>query len=313
MNIARRMIAAVLVPLLAAAAWVAQCGAADETVRQGRVSVDGLEMFYREAGDPSQTAIVLLHGFPSSSHMFRDLLPALGLHFHVIAPDYPGMGSSAVPPEGAPALTFDKVADYVEKFLDGMHVDRAIIYMQDFGGPVGMRLATRHPERVAGLIIQNTPVALDGWEPGRLEAVKRLKGPLTAEKRAAVEARVGLATDVFLYNQGAGHPDRLSPDAVASDAFALADPARRHAMVDLQLDIPSNLDLYPAWQSYLRTARPKALVVWGDGDPIFTPRGADAVAEYDPEVVVRHYAAGHFALEEMHDEIASEILARFGG
>jgi poly(3-hydroxybutyrate) depolymerase len=150
MNIARRMIAAVLVPL-AAAAWVAECGAADETVRQGRVSVNGLEMFYREAGDPSQPAIVLLHGFPSSSHMFRDLLPALGLHFHVIAPDYPGMGSSAVPLEGAPALTFDKVADYVEKFLDGMHVDRAIIYMQDFGGPVGMRLATRHPERVAGL------------------------------------------------------------------------------------------------------------------------------------------------------------------
>ncbi|TDK39782.1 alpha/beta fold hydrolase [Rhizobium deserti] len=310
--IIRRMQAVVLASL-AVAGWVAQCGAADEAVRQGRASVDGLEIFYREAGDPVRPTIVLLHGFPSSSHMFRDLIPALALNFRVIAPDYPGMGSSAVPPEGSPPLTFDKVADYVEKFLDDMHVNRTILYMQDFGGPIGMRLATRNPERVAGLVIQNTPISLDGWEPGRLKAVQGLKGPVTPERRAAVEARVALATDVFLYKKGAAEPDRLSPDAVASDAFALADPARRRAMVDLQLDIPSNLDLYPAWQSYLRTAQPKALVVWGDGDPIFIPRGADAIEQYDSNVVVRHYAAGHFALEERHDEIAREILKRFGG
>lgn len=286
--------------------------AGSEVVSQRKMKVDGVDIFYREAGNATKPVIVLLHGFPSSSHMFRDLLPDLSQDFHVFAPDYPGMGNSGIPSDGADPLTFDRVADYIEGFLRAVHADTTILYMQDFGGPVGMRLALRHPDRIAGLIIQNTPVSLDGWEPNRLKALESSKALSTLDRRAAAESRVSLATDILLYRKGANRPDEVSPDAWSSDAFALADPARHKAMTDLQLDIVSNLDLYPAWQAYLQNARPKALVVWGDGDPIFAPRGADAFAEYDTNTVVRHYASGHFALEERHQDIAREIIARFG-
>lgn len=274
-------------------------------------TIDGRKLFYREAGDVDKPTILLLHGFPSSSHMFRDLIPALEADFHVLAPDYPGMGNSEAPPADGPALTFDALARSIDRFVQQQGVKNAVLYMQDFGGPVGMRLATLHPQWVRGLIIQNTPVSLDGWEPSRLQGVQASSGPQTPEKRAAAQARVVLATDLFLYRHGARDPDSLNPDAWTNDAFALGDPDKRRVMTDLQLDIVSNLALYPQWQAYLQKNRPTTLVVWGDGDPIFVPQGADAIKAFVPGAQIQHYATGHFALEEEHGDIAQRIVRAF--
>lgn len=276
------------------------------------VDVDGIKIFYREAGDPRKPTILLLHGFPSSSHSFRDLIPALDERFHVLAPDYPGMGNSEAPPSEKFKPSFDSVANVIETFVQEIGVTNAILYMQDFGGPIGMRLATGHPDWVRGIIIQNIPVSLDGWEPSRLKAVESSAGPETPEKRAAAESRVVPATDLFLYRHGARDPAGLNPDAWTSDAFALGNAESRRIMTDLQLDIPSNLSLYPKWQDYLRTYQPKTLVVWGDGDPIFVPRGADAIKDFVPHAEVHHYNTGHFALEEEHSDIARQIIRSFG-
>ncbi len=163
-----------------------------------------------------------------------------------------------------------------------------------------------------GIVIQNIPVSLDGWEPSRLKAVQHRAGPETPEKRAAIESRVVLATDLLLYKHGARDPAGLNPDAWTNDAFALSNTESRRIMTDLQLDIPSNLALYPKWQDYLRANQPKTLVVWGDGDPIFVPRGADAIKDFLPRAEVRHYNTGHFALDDDHGDIARHIIRFFG-
>jgi pimeloyl-ACP methyl ester carboxylesterase len=274
------------------------------------VEVDGLKIFYREAGQSAKPTIVLLHGFPSSSHMFRDLIPLLSRDFHVIAPDYPGMGQSEAPASGA-AVTFDYEAASVEHLLKKLGTTKAILYMQDFGGPIGMRIATQHPEWVAGLIFQNIAITEDGWEPARLNAVKANKGPATQEKRAAAEGRVSVATDLNLYRHGAADEAKLNPDAWVSDAFAISNADSHRVMTDLQLDIPSNLDLYGTWAQYLSTKKPKTLVVWGDNDPIFTSHGADAIGALVPGSSVKHYNAGHFALEEQSDDIAAQVIENF--
>jgi pimeloyl-ACP methyl ester carboxylesterase len=274
-------------------------------------SVDGIRIFYREAGDRNKPTIVLLHGFPSSSHMFRDLIPLLSAHFHLIAPDYPGMGFSDAPPADKFAPTFDSVAGVTEKFLQQLGETKVIVYMQDFGGPVGMRIATDHPEWIRGLIVQNTPISDDGWDPARLKAVRANAGPATPEKRAAAESRVVIDTAMLLYKKGARNPEQLNPDAWASDAYALSDPEKRRIMTDLQLDIPSNLDLYPKWQGYLQKNRPETLVVWGKGDPVFAVAGAESVKRYVPKAEVHIYDAGHFALEEDAPDIARQIIRKF--
>jgi pimeloyl-ACP methyl ester carboxylesterase len=188
---------------------------------------------------------------------------------------------------------------------------KVILYEQDFGGPVGMRLALRHPDWIAGLIIQNTPISLDGWEPARLKAVQGNEGRLTAEKRAAAEARVVPATAEYLYHHGARDPAALNPDAWASDEFSMSKPDNRRIMTDLQLDIPSNLAQYPLWQAYLRNYQPKTLVVWGSGDPIFATAGALAVKKEVPNAEVHFYNTGHFALEEDSTDIAKQIISNF--
>jgi pimeloyl-ACP methyl ester carboxylesterase len=285
--------------------------AAAQDVSYHTMQVHGESVFYREAGDPGRPAMVLLHGFPSSSHMFRDLIPALAGQFHVLAPDYPGMGYSAAPSEQRGAVTFDSVAKTIERFVARAGHAQVILYMQDFGGPVGMRLALSHPEWIAGLIFQNTPVSLDGWAPDRLAAVQAGAGADPAARRATAAQRVTLATAQFLYRQGARHPDQLNPDAWASDAYALNLADGRRVMTDLQVDIASNLPLYAGWQAYLKTQRPPTLVVWGDGDPLFPPAGAEAIRRLVPSAEVVHYATGHFALEEEGADIARRILARF--
>lgn len=287
------------------------CGAAAQSMSRHTIQLHGDRVFYREAGDPGLPTIVLLHGFPSSSHMFRDLMPALAGQFHVLAPDYPGMGYSAAPPEQLGAVTFDSLADTVERFVASASQGKVILYMQDFGGPVGMRLATRHPEWIAGLIFQNTPVSLDGWAPDRLAAVQVGAAAPPAARRAAAASRVSLATAQFLHRQGARQPEQLNPDAWLSDAYALGLADDRRVMTDLQVDIASNLALYADWQAYLKARQPPTLVVWGDGDPLFPPAGAEALRQLVPSAEVVHYATGHFALEEEGGEIARRILAYF--
>jgi pimeloyl-ACP methyl ester carboxylesterase len=286
--------------------------ARSEPVSYRYVNVDGIRIFYREAGDPAKPTILLLHGFPSSSHMFRDLIPKLSSDFHLIAPDYPGMGFSEAPSAEKFSATFDSVAKVMEDFVTQVGEKKVIIYEQDFGGPVGMRLALHHPDWINGLIIQNTPISLDGWDPERLKAVRANLGPVTPEKRAAAESRVSAATAEFLYRSGARNPSALNPDAWASDELSISKPENRRIMTDLQLDIPSNLVQYPLWQSYLRQHKPKTLVVWGVRDPIFTTEGALAVRKEIPDAEIHFYNTGHFALEEASDDIAWQIIVNFG-
>jgi pimeloyl-ACP methyl ester carboxylesterase len=275
------------------------------------LQVDGASLFYREAGDPARPTIVLLHGFPSSSHMFRDLIGPLAQQFHVLAPDYPGMGYSDAPAEEKGPVTFDTVAASIDTFIAQASHGPVILYMQDFGGPVGMRVALKHPGQIAGLVFQNTPISLDGWAPARLEAVQAgALAPLSARRAAAAE-RVTLATAQYLYKQGARHPEALNPDAWANDGYALNIAADRRVMTDLQMDIVNNLSLYSSWQAYLRARQPTTLVVWGTGDPVFAPAGAEAVRRAVPGAEVHYYATGHFALEEDGPDIARRILARF--
>lgn len=297
--------------LLPIGAVVLAADVSAQAVSYHTLQIDGAKLFYREAGDPAKPTMLLLHGFPSSSHMFRDLMPQLAPSFHVLAPDYPGMGYSEAPADQRGAATFDSIAASIEHFLDQVGRGPAILYMQDFGGPVGMRLAVKHPERIAGLIFQNTPISLDGWAPARLAAVQAgAVAPMPA-RRAAAEQRVTLATAQFLYRQGARHPEALNPDAWANDAYALNIDANRRVMTDLQVDIAANLALYPAWQAYLRSSQPRTLVLWGSGDPLFVAAGAEAVRRAVPAADIHYYPTGHFALEEDGDEIARRILAFF--
>ncbi len=293
-------------------AWTSLATGAESgpPVQYGFRTVGGVKIFFREAGDRDKPTILLLHGFPTSSHMFRDLIPLLSGRFHVIAFDYPGMGYSEAPAADVPA-SFDSLAVAAENFIEATHQKHLILYMQDFGGPVGMRLAVKHPDWIAGLIFQNTPISLDGWNADRLRAVQAGAGPVTPEKRAAAEHRVSLETAIFLYKQGARSPQTLNPDAWANDAFALANPDSRRVMTDLILDIPSNLDLYPVWREYLASHRPKTLVVWGKNDPVFASAGAEAIRSAVGEAEVDYYDTGHFALEEAGDDIAKRIIRRF--
>jgi pimeloyl-ACP methyl ester carboxylesterase len=281
-------------------------------IRYRHATVDNIDIFYREAGNPDAPTLLLLHGFPSSSAMFRDLIPLLADRFHLVAPDYPGMGASEAPAADKFKPTFDNLATVMTDFAAMLNLSHYILYMQDFGGPVGMRMAVRNPERVDGLIIQNTPVSLDGWDARRLAAIQAgAVGPMTPEKRAAAASRVVQATSNLLHQYGAAHPEQLNPDSWVVDAYALNDPDKRRIMTDLQLDIPSSLALYPVWQEYLRSRQPRTLVVWGRNDPIFSPTGGDVIKTLIPAADVRYYNTGHFALEENGADIAGEIRRYF--
>ena len=309
MYLSMRRIAAAVVATLgivtAGPTWAA-------SVSYKYANVDGIKIFYREAGGPAKPTILLLHGFPSSSHEFRDLIPLLADQFHVIAPDYPGMGYSEAPPPDKFVPTFDGLTRITEKLLTGLGEHHVIVYMTDFGGPVGMRMAVAHPDWISGLIFQNAVISLAGLDPARLKRDEAISGAETSEKRAIAENHVSMATALLLYQHGARNPAGLNPDAWTNDAAALENPESRRIMTDLQLNIPSNVASFPAWQEYLRVNQPKTLVVWGKNDPIFSPRGAEAVRKEIPSAEVHYYNTGHFALEEDHKDIAQQIERVFG-
>lgn len=270
-------------------------------------TVDGLSIFYREAGPADAPTVVLLHGFPSSSHMYRNLIPALAAGYHVIAPDYPGFGYSDAPSAEAFEYTFDHLADIVDKFLDQKGIAKYSIYIQDYGSPVGFRLATRHPERIQAIISQNGNAYDEGLSPFWAEFLY----PFWKERNPATEAKAAslLTLDMtkLQYQAGFRSSESVSPDTWTLDQAALDRPGNAAIQLDLFYDYRKNPPLYPAWHQYLKAKQPPLLAVWGKNDPIFLPAGAAAFQGDVPKAELHLLDTGHFALEEEGPAIAALI------
>ena len=278
-----------------------------ETYRTAQV--DGLKIFYREAGPKDAPTIVLLHGFPTSSHMFRELIPRLSDKYHVVAPDYPGYGYSDQPAPEKYSYTFDHLTDTVDHLLDQLGVHKYSIYIMDYGAPVGFRLATRHPERVQAIITQSGNAYDEGLGP--FWAVYFY--PLWKERNATTEAQtrklLTFDTTKYQYTQGFRNPEDVSPDAYHSDQEILDRPGNDQVQLALAYDYRTNPPLYPSWQKYLREKKPPVLIVWGKNDPIFIEPGAVAFLRDVPNAELHLLNTGHFALEEDGVEIAQYIRA----
>ncbi|HEU4685120.1 MAG TPA: alpha/beta hydrolase [Nitrospira sp.] len=268
-------------------------------------SVEGLKIFYREAGAPTDPAVLLLHGFPSSSHMFRGLIPLLSPHFHVVAPDLPGFGFSEAPDRSRFAYTFDRLADVMDAFTDAIGLTRYALYMFDYGAPVGLRLAIRHPERITAIVSQNGNAYEEGLSTGWNPIRTYWQSP-TAENRAALKAHLSPESVTWTYTHGADE-SRVAPESYTLDSALLARPGNDEIQLDLFLDYASNVKLYPTFQEYFRTHRPPTLAVWGRNDPFFLPAGAQAYQRDNPTAQVELLETGHFALETHSVEIADRM------
>jgi pimeloyl-ACP methyl ester carboxylesterase len=269
--------------------------------------VDGLRIFYREAGPADAPIILLLHGFPTSSHMYRDLIPRLAIRYHVIAPDYPGYGFSDAPSPATFAYTFDHLADVMDRFVQAVGAHRYILYAQDFGGPVGFRLAAKHPDRVAGLVVQNAVAHEEGLSAS-MDAARPYWAKRTPETEAPMRALLTLDTTRFQYLHGARDPSRISPDAWTQAQALLDRPGNDEIQLSILHDYGSNLTRYPEWQAYFRAHQPPTLVAWGKNDPFFTVEGAQAFARDMPGTETHILDTGHFALEEEAPKIAELML-----
>jgi pimeloyl-ACP methyl ester carboxylesterase len=285
--------------------------ASSQTVTYQTANVDGLSIFYREAGPRDAPTLLLLHGFPSSSHMFRDLMPALAAEFHLVAPDYPGFGNSDAPSPAEFHYTFDHLTDIIEHFVERKELRRYAIYAQDFGGPVGFRLATRHPERVSALVVQNA----NAYDQGISKGLRELLQPWWDDRNPQTEAPVlqlfGRKSTLFQYQTGARDPASMNPDAWNLDQYGLDRPGNLELQVELHANYVTNLARYPEWQAYFEKHQPPTLVVWGKGDPVFTVEGAEAYRTHLKDVEVHLLDTGHFALEEDHALIAEHIRRFF--
>lgn len=274
------------------------------------VDVDGFKVHYREAGSPDKPKLLLLHGFPSSGHMFRDLMPLLGDRFHMVAPDLPGFGLSDMPSREAFAYTFDHIASVIDRFTEVVGFDRFAVYVFDYGAPTGFRLAAKHPERITGIISQNGNAYVeglsDGWNPIRAYWEKP-----SADNREALRAFLAPETTRWQYTHGVTDESLVSPDGIALDNHYLTREGAHEVQLDLFLDYQSNVALYPAFQAYFRKHRPHFLAVWGKNDPFFLPPGAEAFKRDMPDAQVRFFDTGHFALETHAKEIAQAIREFF--
>jgi pimeloyl-ACP methyl ester carboxylesterase len=284
----------------------------DGEIAYRSVDVAGSRIFYREAGPSRAPTILLLHGFPSSSHQFRRLLELLGDRYHLVAPDYPGFGYSDAPARkgagGDFVYSFDRLADTMEAFCLALRLERFFLYVFDYGGPVGLRVAERHPEWIAGLIVQNANAYLAGLSSTAQEFVA-----LRSEVPDARDKVMNLLTvemTRFQYQHGAADPARVAPDGWTLDQHFLDRPGRKEIQVDLALDYHSNVERYDAWQAWLRKYQPPTLIVWGRNDPFFTEAGARAYLDDLPAAELHLFDTGHFALEEQATEIA-RLIASF--
>jgi len=264
------------------------------------------KIFYREAGPKNGPAILLLHGFPTSSHMFRNLIPALSDHYRIIAPDLPGFGFSDAPDRKSFVYTFENLAKVIDSFTQSIGLDRYSIYVFDYGAPVGFRLALTHPERITAIISQNGNAYEEGLSEGWNPIQKYWKEPTTGN-RAALRDFLSPATTKWQYVHGVENETLVAPEASALDSALLARPGNDEIQLDLFLDYASNVALYPRFQEYFRTRKPPLLAVWGKNDPFFLPPGAEAFSRDNPDAEVHFYDTGHFALETHHQEIAGAI------
>ena len=269
------------------------------------VRVDGLDIFYREAGPRDAPTLLLLHGFPTSSHMFRDLIPLLAARYHVVAPDYPGFGYSSRPDATAFAYTFDHLADVMEHFTVALGLSHYALYMQDYGGPIGFRLATRHPERISALIVQNANAYEEGVTPGLKDVVLRAWTDHSPEVEAKVRLLFELPATKRQFLEGAPDPALVSPDAWEHAQWGMDRPGDKDIQFTLQANYGSNLKLYAEWHAYFRHHQPPMLVVWGKSDFVFACAGAAAYRHDLPKAEIHILDAGHFALETHGAEIAA--------
>jgi pimeloyl-ACP methyl ester carboxylesterase len=269
-------------------------------------TVDGSSIFYREAGPKDAPCVLLLHGFPTSSHMFRNLIPLLADRLHVFAPDLPGFGFSDAPDRTRFRYTFENLAKVIDRFTETFGIHRYAIYVFDYGAPVGFRLALAHPERITAVISQNGNAYEEGLSQGWNPIQKYWKQPTPANRDALREFLKPEATKAqYLY--GVRDSTLVAPECYELDSALLARPGNDDIQLDLFLDYASNVALYPRFQEYFRTKQPPTLAVWGNSDPFFLPSGAEAFKRDNPSAEVRFYDTGHFALETHYPEIAGAI------
>ena len=273
------------------------------------IEIDSVNIFYREAGDPKLPKIVLLHGFPSSSHQYRNLIPALAHRFHVIAPDYPGFGNSDIPSPKTFSYTFDTTAEVIEAFLEKVGFTRFGLYVQDYGGPVGFRIVGRHPEWLEWLIIQNT----NAYEIGFTAAWDELRSNYWKNRTPQAEKAIGAfllpETVKTVYTHGHPRPELISPDNWNMDNHFLERPDAKQVQLDFFYDYRTNVELYPQWQAFLKRRQPKTIIFWGQNDIFFTPEGGEAYLEALSNAEMHRLDSGHFAVEDSLPEIASNMIA----
>ena len=276
------------------------------SVRFQTVDVDGLKLFYREAGDGAHPAVLLLHGFPTASHMFRDLIPELADHYHVVAPDLPGFGMTEQPARDKFAYTFENISKVIVRFTEVIGLTKFAIYVFDYGAPIGFRVAMKQPERITAIITQNGNTYLEGVSDA-FAPIKAYWNEPTKANRDALRGFLTPATTLFQYTQGVADPRLVSPDGRNLDDFYLARPGNDEIQLDLLLDYQSNVALYGTIQAYLRKHQPPVLAVWGKNDPFFIPPGAEAFKRDVPSADIRLVDSGHFALETHAREIGAAI------
>ena len=269
------------------------------------VAADGVNIFYREAGAPDAPLLLLLHGFPSSSHMYRDLIPLLATKYRVIAPDLPGFGFTTVPAERNYSYTFDNLAATMEAFVQALDLKKYALYVFDYGAPVGLRLAAAHPERVTALVSQNGNAYLEGLGDPWTGIKQYWAAP--DEHREAMRESLSLEGTKWQYTHGVANPDAVAPEAYYLDALLMQRPGNADIQLALFLDYRNNLPKYPLFQQFFRDTQLPTLVIWGKNDPFFIPPGAEAYRRDNPNAVVKLLDTGHFALETHVREIAAEI------
>ncbi len=277
-------------------------------IKNQTIKADTIDLFYREAGNPNSPSVLLLHGFPTSSHMFRNLIPQLAGDYHVVAPDLPGFGFSGSPPRSEFKYTFESLAKVIGAFTEVLGLKRFVIYIFDYGAPVGLRLALAHPERIAAIISQNGNAYEEGLSEGWNPIQDYWKDP-SAANRAALRDLLAPEAVKWQYTHGVADQSLVAPESYTLDSALLARPENDEIQLDLFLDYASNVALYPEFQAFFREHQPTLLAAWGRNDPFFLPAGAKAFARDNPNAEIHFFDTGHFALETHVDEIASTIKA----
>lgn len=290
----------------------AQSTCAHKQVFYRTVKIDNLDIFYREAGDKTAPTILLMHGFPTDSHMFRNLIPTLAEKYHVIAPDYPGFGQSSMPAMTDFDYSFDNLARVIEKFTEALKLDKFSMYVMDYGAPIGYRIAAKHPERIQALIVQNGNAYDEGLDNDFWKPVKKYWADKTEANAEPLKGLTKFEATKWQYYTGVGNPDAISPDAPLHDQVGLDRPGNEAIQVELFYSYGTNPPLYPQWQEYFRTHQPPMLIVWGKNDQIFPAAGAEPYKRDIKNLEFHLLDTGHFAIEEYGHEIAQRMLEFLG-